>query len=336
MLDFLKAVWNRITDFIFPQDYYSWQTLIYLGIFSFAMSWLARLADTFDLTENIIATAGWIFFAIGIGWFLEKNHIRLFGIPIAPWVVGAIVCGYFFGLVPWGDWEIGLMAWPLVSVAIVAVPQFFTWELRPKVPVPVDRQNLILLLLIALLLSNWFQFYFRLQSWLNDYPSVLTDDFRNSGFVIRLGEAPNNPAQGAALLTAAEQEIKASLNDTPWSYVKRWLLNLDEQMVMLRTKTNGVLEGSEEQTLWRLDARRPRSLDNSEGYALDLMAVWSGPASSPTGYHLVKTCVIHPRTDPQPLAAENSSPPSPTPVAEVECDLATPKQMGQPPFSRDT
>jgi hypothetical protein len=330
MINILKAVWNWIANLIFPQDYYAWQTLIYLGIFSFVMSWVARLADTYALTENIIATAGWIFFAFGIGWLLEKNHIRFFGIPVAPWVVGAIICGYFFGLVPWGTWAIGLMTWPLVSVAIVAVPQFITWELRPKVPPPLVRQQLILLSLIALLLSNWFQFYFRLQTWFDDYPSLLADDFRNSGFVYRLGQMPEGQAQGGALLTAAERELKASLNNTPWPYVERWLLNLNEQLVTLRTKTGGVLEDSQERPLWRLEAR-PRNLENNEGYALDLMAVWSGPASNPTGYHLIKTCVIQPRTVTQPLAAENAGPASATtPVAAVECDLATPKQMGQP------
>ena len=330
MIQLLKKVWDSITEFFFPQDYFSWQTIIYLGFFSFTMSWVARLSGALTITENFIATAGWVFFALGIGWFLEKNKIRPFGIPLAPWVAGAIVCIYFFGLVPWGNWPIALTTWPLVSVAIVAIPQFFTWELQPKVPLPMVRQQLILLFLVALLFSSWFQFYFRLQSWLNDYPSLLADSFNNSGFVYRLSAQPENGGKGVSLLTAAEGEVKAALNDTPWPYVERWLLNLNEQVGKLQIETAITLEGSKEKDMWQLEAR-PRTFN--DGYALDLMALWSGPASDPNGYYFEKTCFIQPRPQPQsqPNGAENQEEPtSPTLMAEVTCDLATPKRMGRP------
>ena len=48
-----------------PDDYYAWQTLIYLGLFSFTMSWVAQLAVGEGLTVDIIATCGWIFFCPG-------------------------------------------------------------------------------------------------------------------------------------------------------------------------------------------------------------------------------------------------------------------------------
>jgi len=326
MIQLLRAIWERVTNFLFPDDYYSWQTLIYLGFFSFAMSWVARLSGAFQITENLIATAGWLFFAIGVGWFFEEAGIRPFGIPIAPWVAGAIVCVYVFGLVPWGTWPIALMTWPLVSVAIVAIPHFLTWELKPRLPAPPARQYLILLLVIALLISNWFQFYFRLQSWFEDYPSLLADNFNNSGFVFRLAREPEEPARGSALLTAAEVEVESTLDGTPWSYVERWLLNLNEQVPNLQRKTIATIDAALEKELWRLEAR-PRTLN--DGYALDLMAVWSGPSSDPDGYYLEKTCLIQPRSQPQVETPEGEAAP-PTVMAEVNCELAMPRKSGQP------
>ena len=329
MIKLLQTIWARVTAILCPQDYYSWQTLIYLGIFSFVMSWVARLALTSDVTVNLIATAGWIFFALGIGWLLEDAKVRFLGMPVAPWAVGAIVCTYFFGLVPWDNrWQLALMSWPLVSVAIAIIPEFLTWELRPKIPPPAVRQKLILLSLMALLFSNWFQFYFRLQDWFAEYPSLLADDFGRSGFVFRLSNAPSGQAQGIMLLTTAETEITAALNDTPWSYVERWLLNLDEQVGNLQSDTLNSLDLAAEKDLWRL-AAQPRRLPTG-GYALDLMAIWSGPASTQEGYYLAKTCVIQPRsqTEPAPNGEVNAG--QTNQVAQVECDLATPRYPGQP------
>lgn len=329
-IDLLRSLWARISNVLFPDDYFAWQTLLYLGFFSFVMSWVARLAVGEGLTVDIIATGGWIFFALGIGWLLEEGKVRVFGIPVAPWVMGAIVCLYFFSLVPWGSWSIGLMSWPLVSVAIAAVPFFFNWELKPRIPPPPARQQLILLTLLALLFSNWFQFYFRLQNWFEDYPSLLADDFDRSGFVFRIADAPTEQARGIVLLTSAETELSNALNDTPWPYVERWLLGLDERLTTIENSTIDALTSPDESELWELKANR-NALDNGS-YVLDLIAVWSGPASTQDGYHLTKTCVVQPQQidapSPEALPSEQ-----PTPMAKVECDLATPKKAGKPALS---
>ncbi|MEL6398601.1 MAG: DUF5357 family protein [Cyanobacteria bacterium J06607_6] len=327
MIRLLQILWGWISNIVFPKDYYAWQTLIYLGFFSFAMSWVARLAVGESITVNVIATAGWIFFALGIGWLLEDAKVRLFGLPVAPWVMGAIVCTYFFGLVPWLDWDNGFVAWPLVSVAIVAIPQFLTWELRPKLPAPMMRQQLILLLLIALLLSNWFQFYFRLQSWLDDYPSLLADDFSRSGFVVKLPDQGEDQARGIVLLTRTEIEIKADLESTPWPHVERWLLNMNEHLASIEDTIMVSLESSKEGNLWQLAGFR-RGADNN-GYTLDLMAIWSGPSANREGYYLEKICTVQPRSPgASTREAEIDSPP--TPLAVVECNLEIVKHPGQP------
>lgn len=327
MINLLQQIWGRVSSIIFPDDYYSWQTLIYLGFFSFAVSWVAMLLVGRGVTVNIIATSGWIFFGLGIGWLLEEHNVRLLGMPLAPWVMGAIFCTYFFGTFG-GRWPTALMTWPLVSVAIAAIPQFLNWKLRPTMPDPPVRQQLILLVLIGLLLSNWFQFYFRLQDWFNDYPSLLADDFSRSGFVFRMSPAPREQAQGIRLLTVAQTKVEESLDGTPWPFIERWLKNLDEQVVRLEQNTLAEVDLSEEQDMWRLQAR-PRTTDD-DGYALDLMAVWSGPASTRIGYYHEKTCFIQPRFPPEVDTTEGDRPQQVTPLAEVTCELATPRRPGRP------
>lgn len=326
MIQILRNIWTRVAGFLFPQDYLSWQTPMYLGLFSFLMSWIARLSPTLAVTETFIATGGWLFFAIGVGWFLEANTVHPFGIPLSPWASGIIVCAYFFSFFP-RQLPLALTVWPLVSVVIAAIPQFLNWELKPRIPKPGIRQQLILMLLVALLMSNWFQFYFRLQTWFDRYPSLLADSFGNSSFVYRLGSEPREQSQGVALLTSVEREVKTNLNDTPWPYVERWLLNLNDQLEKLETQAGDALEGTLEENLWQLRAR-PRSVEG-DAYALDLLAVWSGPASNPEGYYYEKTCVIRPRSQTQPRSEDDRPNPT-TQMAAVDCELPTPKQTGRP------
>ncbi|MEM9769173.1 MAG: DUF5357 family protein [Cyanobacteria bacterium P01_D01_bin.71] len=329
MIKLLQEIWNRFSRLFFPQDYYAWQTLIYLGIFSFTMSWVARLAVGPGITVNVIATGGWLFFALGIGWLLEQSKIRILGVSVAPWVMGAILCLYVFSWVPGSPWSIGLMTWPLISVAIAAVPHFLTWELRlKKMPPSPVRQQLILLTLVALLLSNWFQFYFRLQSWFEIYPSLLADDFSQSGFVYRLASVPEERARGIVLLTSAETEIIQKLDGTPWPHVERWLLGIDERLNTIKDKNTVFLTSPEERQLWQLQASR-EELGNGS-YVLNLMAVWSGPASTADGYHLTKSCVVQPRSPTAVTDPANAPNARPTPMAEVECDLEIPKNPGRP------
>ena len=106
MIKLLQAIWHQFSKLFFPQDYYAWQTLIYLGV----------LAVGPGITVNVIATGGWLFFALGIGWLLEKSKIRILGVSVAPWVMGAILCLYIFSLVPESPLSAWLMTWPLVSV----------------------------------------------------------------------------------------------------------------------------------------------------------------------------------------------------------------------------
>jgi hypothetical protein len=327
MFKLLQVIWSRAAQILFPKDPYSWQTLIYLGFFSFAMSWVARLVGTLGLTENIIASAGWVFFALGIGWLLNDAKVSLFGLPVAPWVMGAIVCTYVYGLLPGVSPATAVITWPLLSAAIIAVPHFLTWELQPKVPEPTARLQLILFLLIALLLSNWFRFYFRLQSWFEDYPSLIVDDFSESEFVYRMSPLPETQTGGSVLLTAAEGELRQTLNNTPWPYVERWLLNLEERVAAIEARSLDKLDGQAERRLWHLEAQ-PRTL-NGTSYALDLRAVWMGPASSQNGYYLQKTCIIHPVSMPSPDSVTNTDP-STAELAQVKCDLATPKLQGKP------
>lgn len=337
--DFIKRTSDRIISFSKPPQYFSWQTMILLGLFSWAMSWIATWTNTTAFTRFLLSNLSWIFFTIAVGWALERNRIKLFGIPISPWVMGGMVC--LFGLSPWlgGDLAPVLVLWPLVSFLIAAVPHFLTWELTLRIPPVPMRQDLVLLLVMNLLFSSWFQFYFRLQTWAENYPSLMADDFSRSGFVYSL---PNNTvhlSRGVPLLSLAETEIMAQLDGMPWPRIERWLLNLQEQLEPIDQQIRVGLADTEEDALWQLMAQ---PYTTREGYELRLMAVWQGPTSQNNGYYIEKSCLINPVSQPRPESATTpaneaeAGQPELTAIAQVTCPLETQRNWGQPRLSTAT
>lgn len=329
LFSFLRQTLVELGNLLLPPRYFSWQTVIYLSLFSWLMSLLARLLEAASFTVGLLATFSWICLAIGVGWALEVSKARFFGIPVAPWVSGAIVCIFLFG--SWGErWlQPALVVWPLVSFAVIAVPQLVRWDFSFKDPPPLVRQQIALLFCLSLLLSCWFQFYFRIQSWVRDYPSLVADSVENSTFVYRLpGQTVALPA-GVTHLTTAEELLREQVHNKPWPSVERWLLNLEGQRQVIRQRVRSQMGGttSLEDSLWQFDFQ---PLSNGDGYTLKLWAIWSGPAASPSGYYLEKNCLLMP-VDRGGLVPENAPLGySTTPWSSLTCDLETPRQAGHP------
>ncbi|MCG8368510.1 MAG: DUF5357 domain-containing protein [Pseudanabaenales cyanobacterium] len=317
-----------VYTFLKPPRYFSWQTVILLGLFSWLTSVLAAVVNAAGFTVNLLGIFSLLFFTIGVGWALSKHPIKVFGVSIGPWITGAILCAFIF--TPWVGNNIvpAVVSWPLVSVLIAATPHFLTWNLTFKVPLPPIRQNLILLLLLNLLFSSWIEFSFLIQNWLDDYPSLIMDDFGQSGFVYVLPTGNGRFSQGEILLDTAGSKVKDTLNEMPWPDLERWLLNADDRITPIGNEARERLMALAEQDFWELrtDVDGGAS-DSSDSYNLKLQAFWLGPASKPEGYYLEKACQITQKL--QPIAdAEGNEAPSTnqiveysTPLAHVECDL---------------
>jgi hypothetical protein len=343
ILAFIQQFFEGLLDLLKPPRYFAWQTVIYMSLFSWLMSLVAGLVFATPFTVGLLATISWICLAIGIGWALEANNIRPFGVPIAPWVSGAILGMFLFS--SWGGlwFQPALVAWPLISFAVVAVPKLVSWDLSLKMPPPLVRQQLVLLLFLSLLFSSWFQFYFRIQSWVRDYPSLVADSVENSNFVYRIpGQTIALPA-GVNHLTIAETMLREEVHGKPWPAVERWLLNLDGQRQALQREVQSQMgrQPSLEDSLWRLDFQ---PLTSGNGYTLKLWAIWVGPAADQSGYYLEKTCQLMPiqgslgpgSLGQGSLLDQGAMPPgyANTQWASLTCNLETPRQAGHPRNAR--
>lgn len=317
MIDVLKEAIDKIRQLITPPSYLSWQTLLLLSLFSWGMAALAESQSAAQITVDILSTGSWLFLTIAIWWSLAQNPVEIGYISISPWITAAVICVFLFR--PWTPerLQLALSSWPIVATILVAIPKFCNWKLDLGLPRPAVRQELIVLLLINLLLSSWIMFYFRIQHWFGDYPSLMAENLDQSAFVYRFGPEMSNGSQANILLTSAAESLINQLDDAPWPRVERWLLNLDNSLNSVAK--NITLNAIQERVFWSLDAPRPQSMSN--GYQIKLRANWLGPTAKQNGYYVEKVCTILPRTLSQRTADQSSS----TPVANVTCSDKTTK-----------
>jgi hypothetical protein len=329
MIKWLRQTLAEIYTLLLPPQYFSWQMVLYLSIFSWGMSLLGRLLGASTFTVGLLASGGWIFLALGLGWGIQASRIKPFGLNLAPWVAGGVLCMFVFGT--WGGrWlEPALVCWPLVSFGVAAVPHLVSWDLNWKTPSPPVRQQLVLLFLLSLLFSSWLQFYFRLQAWVEAYPSLVADRLDQSNFVYRMPGQEVPLSVGVAHLTQAEALIESQLEGQPWPSVERWLLNRDGQRQALQTQLQNRASPSPEDRLWDLDLEVN---NEANGYRLDLWAVWTGPAATEASYYLEKSCQLRPippAVSAEPVDQTAAALP-PTLWASFTCNLETPRRPGHP------
>ncbi|NET61691.1 MAG: DUF5357 domain-containing protein [Symploca sp. SIO2E6] len=326
-------------------SYFSYQILFLLSLFSYLMS---QLADGF-VRKLLLSLVG-IFLICGIYWATtankklwiyrdEKAKPKKEGLPLSSWITGAIACIYLFvtlpmllfDRVPSSGGAAALVAWPIISVVIAALPNFMGLEkdeLKVKTPPPLKRQNLVILFSINILLSCWFQFYFVIQDWLAEYPSLLEDDFNKSAFVVNLvptqlkeqiedfvvqvvpteleeqiGFQPKQ-RRGTEILEAMELPLQDKLDGQPWSKVEKLLLpeELNKWFPASVEQVKTKLSPLKEDRLWEVTSDVS---SRDSGYNLELQATWQGPYNEPRLlYPIQKSCQINPVT---PLAVVTAS-----------------------------
>lgn len=311
-------------DFIKPPKWDSWQTLIWISLFSWIVSLLASPA-----LQSFIASCGWLFLIPGVHWAMHTSGLRkiltIGQIFLGPWITGALVCIYLF-VTPDNVPRIAWIVWPLISAAIAVLPRFIKSgsELQwPKVGV---RLDVMILLLSNVLLSCWIQLCFATQDWLENYPTFLAEDMSSSSFVIRLASG-EPPSRGTRILQEAESTLKAELSQMPWSEVERWLLNWQQQLPRLEANTLAQLPAAAENSLWRLTGR---ILPGGQGqYRLQLVTSWQGPTSTTLGSYFAKTCEIT-KSDRKALLSPGQIDRS-RPGVEVRCGEVEGPISGKPP-----
>ncbi|MCC5617551.1 septal junction protein FraD [Nostoc sp. CHAB 5836] len=321
---FAEGLYAGIRKVLVPPKAYSWQTFIYMSVFSWVLSYFA-----IGYIKDIIAFFGWLFLIAGTAWYTTEDPLR---VPGTFMPVGAVITGFLVSVFAFGNQQDvitprTIVFWPTISALITAIPEFIEGndtDAKARIPKPEDRQRIIILVASSMLLSCWIQFYFVMDNWLRQYPSLQADTFEHSTFVVRTEKPVKIPQNGVIILEKLEPRVVEKIAERPWSEVEKWLLEARQQVGTLgREVIEQNLGKYEEKELWRVEPRVANTKSKS-GYILDLLSIWIGPSYKPQGYYLKKSCRI------EPVAAANNSGNKIT-VAEIECDRVSKFISGSPP-----
>ncbi|MEA5580311.1 septal junction protein FraD [Nodularia harveyana UHCC-0300] len=343
-LNFFVGIYEGIKKLFIPPKAYSWQTFIYLSAFSWFLSFFSV-----GYVKTIIAFLGWLFLIAGTAWYTTEDPLR---VPGTFMPVGALITGFLISVFAFSNSENMLtprtiILWPTISAIITAIPDFVEGtdtSTTAKIPKPEVREKIIILVGSCMLISCWIQFYFVMDNWLTQYPTLLTDNFERSTFVVRIAapelridteaepqpKVQKIPKNGVNILDAVEIRVEKQLNQRPWSEVEKWLLDATTEVGKLGDQVlNQTLGEYEESKLWRVEAR---VVNIKSGYRLDLVSIWDGPSSNRQGYYLQKSCTVEPiaisqttsRVTPGDVDNQNT-------VAEIECDRLSKFIAGESP-----
>ncbi|QLE57050.1 septal junction protein FraD [Nostoc sp. TCL26-01] len=326
----VEDVYERVKKILVPPKAFSWQTLVYLSVFSWGLSYFAL-----GYVRDFIALCGWLFLIAGTAWYTTDDPLR---IPGTFMPVGAVLTGFLVSVFAFGNQQDiitprTIVLWPTISALITALPEFIEGtdtDSTAKIPKPEARQKIIILVASSMMLSCWLQFYFVMDKWLQEYPSLLADNFSRSTFVINRDIPEKMPQNGVLVLNRLQPLVEEQIAEKPWSVAERWLI---EANVNVRQLGQQVIEKNlgqyEEKELWRVE---PRAVNIPSGYRLDLLNIWEGPTSNPRGYYLRKSCQITQvpvstrTTNTSRRLAEDKNT-----VAEIQCDRTNKMFVGSPP-----
>lgn len=327
----VEDVYERIRRLLVPPRAYSWQTLIYLSIFSWIMSVLST-----GYVKDIVSFLGWLFLIAGTSWYTTDNPIL---IPGTNMPIGAVITGFLVSTLAFGrENDVitprTIVLWPTISALIAASAEFVEGtgtESKTQVPKIEERQKIIVLIGCCMVISCWIGFYFVTDDWLNEYPSIQTDNFQRSTFILRTDDVVVGPRNGVVILDKIQPVIEEQISKKPWSEVEQWLFDARQRVARIgREVIAKELAQYDERFLWRVEPRisNPNPKNKNE-YKLDLLSVWSGPSSKPGGYYLTKSCQIDPIAVPR--NTDTTSTEQTVIVAEIQCGPIGKVIQGAPP-----
>lgn len=325
-----EDIYERLKKILIPPKAYSWQTLIYLSVFSGVISSFAG-----GYVRDIIALCGWLFLIAGTAWYTTDDPLK---VPGTYMPVGAVITGFLVTVFAFGNQQnlftpMTIVLWPTIAALITAIPEFIEGsdvDSKPQIPKPEARQKIIILVGSCMIISCWLQFYFVIDKWLQEYPSLLADDFQNSTFVIRTEEREKVPANGVLILNQLQPSVEGEISGKSWSQVERWLLEANVKVGQLsKDILDRNLSQFQEKELWRIEPRVSNT--KTGGYVLDLLTIWTGPSSGVKGYYLKKSCRIEPLAAARNRNTSSSVPEDKMAVAEIACDRTISIKRDTPP-----
>jgi len=277
---------KKVQQALIPPKVVHWKTPLLLSIFLALLS-VAAVADW--PTRTLIADMSWLFFTLSMGLLTSQQPFVIKGVSLSPWVTSMLIGLWLLVRLPSDKKEIAWISGPIIAVVILAIIEVWNSESKWEKVRSLVRPQFLTIVLIHLLFSCWFGFHFLVQNWLQQYPSVLSQDLRQSDFVVTFQGPTINRSRGVIILNEMEEYLKTEARTKPWPQIEQMLIDIDNERFFLRNEALTRIKRVAEDDSWDV---KTAIVQGDSRYQLDMQADWLGPVFRQEMYSFSKSCNI--------------------------------------------
>ncbi|NJN76185.1 MAG: DUF5357 domain-containing protein [Synechococcaceae cyanobacterium RL_1_2] len=228
--DFWRTAITTVITLLNPPRGYSWQTMVWLGLFSWGVSGITMLLRPSlgrEFVQGLTGWSGWLYLSIALVWlWLEKS------LPLAPWVI--VLCLYIpaTDIFPSGTGlKFLLLIYPILAGILMIIPKFFGENLSSKTLSDQEKYDVILILCLHGLIFCWLYFGLMTDRWRQNLDTLGSFSLRSSPAVVKWGVGSGNlwPNQ---LLNLMGNDLIDRWHNQPWTEVVGSLTNSNVQQII--------------------------------------------------------------------------------------------------------
>jgi len=277
---------KKVQKAIFPPKVVHWKTPLLISLF---LALLSVAAVTDVPTRTTIADLSWLSFVISMGLLTSQQPFVIYGVSISPWITSALIGLWLLVRLPPDIRHIAWIAGPLIAIVILAAIGIWNseskWEKIKSLVLP----QFLIITLTHVLISCWFAFHFLIQGWLQDYPSVLSQNLKQSDYVVTFQGPKINPSRGVIILDEMEDVIREKARTKPWPQIEQMLIDIDNERFFLKNEAFKKLKVVPEDGSWDV---KTSIVQGQSRYQLEMQATWLGLVFRPETYSFTKSCEV--------------------------------------------
>ena len=277
---------KKVQKAMVPPKVVHWKTPLLLSIFLALLS----VAAVTDLpTRTLIFDISWLFFTLSMGLLTSQKPFVIKEVSLSPWVTSTLIGLWLLVRLPSDRKEIAWISGPIIAVVILALIEIWNSESKRQSIRSLVQPQFLMITLIHVLISCWFAFHFLIQGWIEQYPSVLSQDLRQSDYVVTFQRPTINRSRGVVILNAMDRYLQNEARTKPWAQVEQMLIDIDNERFFLKNQALKKIGVVPEDASWDV---KTSIVQGQSRYQLEMQATWLGLVFRPEIYSFTKSCEV--------------------------------------------
>ncbi|MCY7381747.1 MAG: DUF5357 domain-containing protein [Microcoleus sp. CAN_BIN18] len=277
---------KKVQKAMIPPRVVHWKTPLLLSIF---LALLSVAAVTDWPTRTLLFDMSWLFFILSMGLLTSQPPFAIKGVSLSPWVTSILIGLWLLVRLPSDKKEIAWISGPIIAVVVLAIIRVWKSDSKRESIKELIRPQFLMITLIHVTFSCWFAFHFLVQGWIQQYPSILSQDLRQSDYVVTFQQPTINRSRGVVILNAMDRYLQNEARTKPWAQVEQMLIDIDNERFFLKNQALGTIGTVPEDASWDV---KTSIVQGQSRYQLEMQATWLGLVFRPEIYSYTKSCEV--------------------------------------------